>query len=189
MSNQRKQITAPQEIILDEPGPLSINNPLPTPEVEIQYGELTEKQQAMVEQALDDHLASVLYEKKDRQALESITRIELQIGELYVKADFRLDMTEAWTIGRPHKKRIKGFLEKRRDKLERAYDTVGDQHIIRSAMVAGRSVYPKFKLNDGKGSLINLRLFTSEKTVLKEADQDKDLPSPVNGLNFGDIIS
>jgi hypothetical protein len=118
-----------------------------------------------------------------------MVRFAVQLGELYIEGEFQLGMLEMRAKGNPHEGRVMRFLEQRGEKLGVNLNRVEDQLVTRWLIEAGKSVYPKPKLNNGQGSLLNLRILTFDKTVIKEADQDKDLPAPIaSGTFFGSGI-
>lgn len=187
MNTQRDETAVPQQqIIFAEPASLGIPSPLPmTSMLEIDFDKLTPKQQGMVEESLYHHLAMSLTEKKANHAVEGMIRFSFRIGELFVEADFQFDVIEMRANGRPRQERLTQFLDRRRGRVERFLETIEDQFATRLAIEMGKSVYPKLKANDGKGSFLNIRLFTSEKTVIQETpDQDVRVPM-TTGTLFG----
>lgn len=190
MNNFNDQTTVPREqIILAEPSSLSTVTVLPTPELEIRFGDLPEEEQAMVGKSLKHHLAIALANEKFEHADQVMGRFSVFISGLYIEVEYQLSMLELRAKGHPREERITNFLARRGQRyatfLERAEELLATRLLIE----AGKSVYPKPKLNHGKGSLFNIRILTSETTTIKEAEQDKDLPPPVaSGTFFGSGI-
>lgn len=189
MNTQRNETTVPQQqIIFAEPAPLSIPSSLPrSPELEIDFGDLTPVQQRMVEQSLNHHLAMALAEKKANHAAEGMIRFSFRISELFVEVDFQFDVIEMRANGRPREERLIRFLARRRGRVEQFLETLEDQFATRLAIETGKSVYSKPKVTDGKFGF-SIRLFTSEKTVIQETpDQDVRVPM-TTGTLFGTSV-